>query len=171
MLSSVFIRSHVHVLQRHDATYLGFRHLNKPYLLAFSQPSLALKIAAQTNRPDDIALRQHVTTNILAGMTQAQAAYWDAVAAARSDAPAPSEFQVNFAGLLTFTAQVLPVTEMCTLSEISVDDLLDYPMTRNLGVAVVRKVTDDREVPGRTETEVIVIESCTRPVDFRRPMA
>ena len=163
------IRSHVHVLQRHDATYLGFRHLNKPYLLAFSQPSLALKIAAHTNMPDEISLRQHVTTNVLAGMTLAQLAYWEALTASRG-APAPSgELQVNFAGLVTFTSQVLPVTEMCTPAEMSIEDLLEYPLTRNLGIAVVRKITE--EAKGRTETEAIVIESNTRPADFRRPMA
>lgn len=169
-MNSVFIHSHVHVLKRHDGAHLGFQHQNRPYVIAFARPSLALKIAKHTNKPANIALHQHVTVNLLADMTQIQRAYWEALTAIAGDdgtirTPAPNELQVNFAGLLTFEKEVLPVTEMCSLSEVAVDDVLEYPLTRNLGIAIVRGITAD--APGTCEAEAVVIEPNTRPSDWR----
>lgn len=176
-MHSVFARSHAHVLRRQDGAHLCFHYADRPYLVAFPTPSLAVKIATHTNRPDAIRLTQHVTTNLFAHMTAAERAYWkalmadaaerDAAAAGSAIAAPTDEFHVNFAGCLTFAkgGAVLPVTDMCAPDPIAMDALLEYPFAHNLGVALVRNVTG--ESAERTVTEAVIIEPNTRPAAFR----
>jgi hypothetical protein len=172
-MHSLFARSHAHVLRRQDGANLCFHYASKPYLIAFPTASLAVKIAKNTNQPDAIRLTQHVTTNLFANMSAAERAYWNALMASASEqdpesnaiAAPTDEFHVNFAGCLTFGKHVMPVTDMCAPSEIAMDALLEYPFAHNLGVALVRKVTD--ESADSTTTEAVIIEPNTRPAAFR----
>ncbi len=140
-MHSLFARSHAHVLRRQDGASLCFHYASKPYLIAFPTASLAVKIAKNTNQPDAIRLTQHVTTNLFANMSAAERAYWNALMAADpeegtvNDAiAAPTDaFHVNFAGCLTFSKRVMPVTDMCAPDEIRMDALLEYPFAHNLG--------------------------------------
>jgi hypothetical protein len=172
-MHSLFARSHAHVLRRQDGANLCFHYAGKPYLIAFPTASLAVKIAKNTNQPDAIRLTQHVTTNLFANMSAAERAYWNALMASASEedpesnaiAAPTDEFHVNFAGCLTFGKRVMPVTDMCASYEIAMDSLLEYPFAHNLGVALVRKVTD--ESAESTTTEAVIIEPNTRPAAFR----
>jgi len=172
-MHSLFARSHAHVLRRQDGANLCFHYAGKPYLIAFPTASLAVKIAKNTNQPDAIRLTQHVTTNLFANMSAAERAYWNALMAADPEedtvnnaiAAPTDEFHVNFAGCLTFSKRVMPVTDMCAPDEIRMDSLLEYPFAHNLGVALVRKVTD--ESAESTTTEAVIIEPNTRPAAFR----
>jgi len=158
-MHSLFSRSHAQVLLRQDGAHLCFHYASKPYLIAFPTAALAAKIAKNTNRPDAIRLTQHVTTNLFAQMSAAERAYWNAIAAPTD------EFHVNFAGCLTFSKHVMPVTDMCTPAPIAMDALLEYPFAHNLGVALIRSVT--AETDDATVAEAVILEPNTHPTAFR----
>lgn len=163
MLQSVFVHSSAHVLKRADNSCLGLSHLRTPYVLAFPTRSLALKISRFTNSPNDISMTNHVTTNLLAGATMAQKELWRRL----RDTTANDAFHVDFSAHVTFAKSVIPVTEMCTMQEEAMDDLLMYPFNNNLGLVLIRRVIEELPETGSVVTEAVVLDACTHPGDFK----
>lgn len=166
--TSVFLTNKVHVLKRADNTSLGFvyagAHTRTSYILSFPSIAQALHVSKHVNDPRKIRMSRHVTTNLLANASAAQREYWQRL---HADGGISSDaVHVNFNALIHLSKSpvAMPVTDMCTIQPMPIEDFLQYPFTHNIGIALLRSI--QKETPDEIIAEAVVLEANTNTHDF-----